>query len=83
MTNLSFSPFEFAHCDFRVYTCLCDSVTFWQLFSPSDQTHQFVYSVSENVFMYFRYVVDSGYVKQRQYNPSAGMYSLDVVQISK
>ncbi|KAK7246966.1 hypothetical protein RIF29_41839 [Crotalaria pallida] len=29
------------------------------------------------------YVIDSGYVKQRQYNPSAGMYSLDVVQISK
>ncbi|CAL1354901.1 unnamed protein product [Linum trigynum] len=29
------------------------------------------------------YVVDSGYVKQRQYNPSTGMYSLDVVQISK
>lgn len=30
-----------------------------------------------------RYVIDSGYVKQRQYNPSSGMYSLDVVQISK
>ncbi|CAN0896182.1 Probable pre-mRNA-splicing factor ATP-dependent RNA helicase DEAH4 [Linum grandiflorum] len=30
-----------------------------------------------------RYVIDSGYVKQRQYNPSTGMYSLDVVQISK
>ncbi|CAI9779386.1 unnamed protein product [Fraxinus pennsylvanica] len=29
------------------------------------------------------YVIDSGYVKQRQYNPSTGMYSLDVVQISK
>ncbi|XP_047258968.1 probable pre-mRNA-splicing factor ATP-dependent RNA helicase DEAH4 isoform X2 [Capsicum annuum] len=29
------------------------------------------------------YVIDSGYVKQRQYNPSAGMYSLEVVQISK
>ncbi|KAJ1401977.1 P-loop containing nucleoside triphosphate hydrolase [Sesbania bispinosa] len=29
------------------------------------------------------YVIDSGYVKQRQYNPSGGMYSLDVVQISK
>ncbi|TKY59874.1 ATP-dependent RNA helicase dhx8 [Spatholobus suberectus] len=29
------------------------------------------------------YVIDSGYVKQRQYNPSSGMYSLDVVQISK
>ncbi|CAK9137322.1 unnamed protein product [Ilex paraguariensis] len=29
------------------------------------------------------YVVDSGYVKQRQYNPSTGMYSLDVVPISK
>ncbi|XP_078434276.1 RNA helicase family protein isoform X2 [Wolffia australiana] len=29
------------------------------------------------------YVVDSGYVKQRQYNPSTGMYSLDVVQISR
>ena len=30
-----------------------------------------------------RYVIDAGYVKQRQYNPSTGMYSLDVVQISK
>ncbi|GKF21705.1 probable pre-mRNA-splicing factor ATP-dependent RNA helicase DEAH4 [Tanacetum coccineum] len=29
-----------------------------------------------------RYVIDSGYVKQRQYNPSTGMYSLDVVEIS-
>lgn len=29
------------------------------------------------------YVIDSGYVKQRQYNPATGMYSLDVVQISK
>lgn len=29
------------------------------------------------------YVIDGGYVKQRQYNPSSGMYSLDVVQISK
>ncbi|KAF4404815.1 hypothetical protein G4B88_006201 [Cannabis sativa] len=29
------------------------------------------------------YVIDSGYVKQRQYNSSTGMYSLDVVQISK
>ncbi|PKU68833.1 putative pre-mRNA-splicing factor ATP-dependent RNA helicase [Dendrobium catenatum] len=29
-----------------------------------------------------RYVIDTGYVKQRQYNPSTGMYSLDVVQIS-
>ncbi|ESQ34073.1 hypothetical protein EUTSA_v10006961mg [Eutrema salsugineum] len=29
------------------------------------------------------YVIDSGYVKQRQYNPSSGMYSLDVIQISK
>ncbi|XP_030459920.1 probable pre-mRNA-splicing factor ATP-dependent RNA helicase DEAH4 [Syzygium oleosum] len=29
------------------------------------------------------YVVDSGYVKQRGYNPSTGMYSLDVVQVSK
>uniref|UniRef100_A0A3Q7GI98 RNA helicase n=1 Tax=Solanum lycopersicum TaxID=4081 RepID=A0A3Q7GI98_SOLLC len=29
-----------------------------------------------------RYVIDSGYVKQRQYNPSTGMYSLEVVQIS-
>ncbi|CAI9116556.1 OLC1v1017738C1 [Oldenlandia corymbosa var. corymbosa] len=29
------------------------------------------------------YVIDSGYVKQRHYNPSTGMYSLDVVQISK
>ncbi|KAL1366650.1 hypothetical protein AAHE18_03G375000 [Arachis hypogaea] len=28
------------------------------------------------------YVIDSGYVKQRQYNPSTGMYSLDIVQIS-
>ncbi|KAG5520679.1 hypothetical protein RHGRI_033309 [Rhododendron griersonianum] len=28
------------------------------------------------------YVIDSGYVKQRQYNPSTGMYSLDVVPIS-
>lgn len=32
---------------------------------------------------YGRYVIDSGYVKQRQYNPVTGMYSLDVVQISK
>ncbi|KAK4377010.1 hypothetical protein RND71_003306 [Anisodus tanguticus] len=29
------------------------------------------------------YVIDSEYVKQRQYNPSTGMYSLEVVQISK
>ncbi|XP_051148923.1 probable pre-mRNA-splicing factor ATP-dependent RNA helicase DEAH4 isoform X2 [Andrographis paniculata] len=29
------------------------------------------------------YVIDCGFVKQRQYNPSTGMYSLDVVQISK
>lgn len=29
------------------------------------------------------YVIDSGYVKQRQYNPSTGMYSLDVMQISR
>ncbi|KAL3636450.1 hypothetical protein CASFOL_020997 [Castilleja foliolosa] len=29
------------------------------------------------------YVIDSGFVKQRQYNPSTGMYSLDVTQISK
>ncbi|XVF02692.1 hypothetical protein REPUB_Repub04eG0196400 [Reevesia pubescens] len=29
------------------------------------------------------YVIDPGYVKQRQYNPATGMYSLDVVQISK
>lgn len=29
------------------------------------------------------YVIDSGYVKQRQYNPSSGMYSLDVVPISR
>ncbi|KAK2975250.1 hypothetical protein RJ640_028002 [Escallonia rubra] len=29
------------------------------------------------------YVIDSGYVKQRQYNPASGMYSLDVVPISK
>ncbi|KNA17592.1 hypothetical protein SOVF_078270 [Spinacia oleracea] len=29
------------------------------------------------------YVIDSGYVKQRQYNPQTGMYSLDVVQISR
>ncbi|KAL2343445.1 hypothetical protein Fmac_004730 [Flemingia macrophylla] len=29
------------------------------------------------------YVIDSGYVKQKQYNPSSGMYALDVVQISK
>jgi ATP-dependent RNA helicase DHX8/PRP22 len=29
------------------------------------------------------YVIDSGYLKQRQYNPSSGMYSLDVVQISR
>ncbi|KAF9599639.1 hypothetical protein IFM89_001585 [Coptis chinensis] len=29
------------------------------------------------------YVIDSGYVKQRQYNPATGMYSLDIVQISR
>ncbi|KAK9707493.1 hypothetical protein RND81_07G201400 [Saponaria officinalis] len=29
------------------------------------------------------YVIDTGYVKQRQYNPSTGMYSLDVMQISR
>lgn len=28
-------------------------------------------------------MIDCGYVKQRQYNPSSGMYSLDVVQISR
>ena len=32
---------------------------------------------------FFRFVIDCGYVKQRQYNPSNGMYSLDVVQISR
>ncbi|KAH9613394.1 hypothetical protein KSS87_012375 [Heliosperma pusillum] len=29
------------------------------------------------------YVIDTGYVKQRQYNPATGMYSLDVMQISR
>ncbi|KAF5197860.1 Atp-dependent rna helicase dhx8 [Thalictrum thalictroides] len=29
------------------------------------------------------YVIDSGFVKQRQYNPATGMYSLDIVQISR
>ncbi|KAJ3671464.1 hypothetical protein LUZ60_007543 [Juncus effusus] len=29
------------------------------------------------------YVIDSGFVKQKQYNPSTGMHSLDVVQISR
>ncbi|GLJ23329.1 hypothetical protein SUGI_0441370 [Cryptomeria japonica] len=29
------------------------------------------------------YVIDPGFVKQRQYNPGTGMYSLDVVQISR
>ncbi|KAL8052426.1 hypothetical protein ABFX02_05G003200 [Erythranthe guttata] len=29
------------------------------------------------------YVIDAGFVKQRQYNPSTGMYSLDTIQISK
>ncbi|CAN6449195.1 unnamed protein product [Victoria cruziana] len=29
------------------------------------------------------YVIDAGYVKQRQYNPSTGMYSLDIVKISR
>ncbi|XP_020523399.1 probable pre-mRNA-splicing factor ATP-dependent RNA helicase DEAH4 isoform X2 [Amborella trichopoda] len=29
------------------------------------------------------YVIDSGYVKQRYYNPSKGMYSLDIVKISR
>ncbi|TVU25701.1 hypothetical protein EJB05_28206 [Eragrostis curvula] len=29
------------------------------------------------------FVIDCGYVKQRQYNPTSGMYSLDVVQISR
>nr|GEZ23481.1 probable pre-mRNA-splicing factor ATP-dependent RNA helicase DEAH4 [Tanacetum cinerariifolium] len=29
------------------------------------------------------YVIDSGYVKQRQYNLSTGIYSLDVVEISR
>ncbi|XP_052185783.1 probable pre-mRNA-splicing factor ATP-dependent RNA helicase DEAH4 isoform X2 [Diospyros lotus] len=29
------------------------------------------------------YVIDSGYVKQRLYNPSTGMHSLDVIQISR
>lgn len=29
------------------------------------------------------YVIDCGFVKQRQYQPSTGMYSLDVVPISK
>ncbi|KAL9225588.1 hypothetical protein vseg_001493 [Gypsophila vaccaria] len=29
------------------------------------------------------YVIDAGYVKQRQYNPATGMYSLDVMQISR
>ncbi|CAO2829439.1 unnamed protein product [Amaranthus hypochondriacus] len=29
------------------------------------------------------YVIDCGYVKQKQYNPATGMYSLDVVKISR
>ncbi|KAF0897298.1 hypothetical protein E2562_035582 [Oryza meyeriana var. granulata] len=29
------------------------------------------------------FVIDCGYVKQRQYNPLSGMYSLDIVQISR
>ncbi|KAK1266012.1 putative pre-mRNA-splicing factor ATP-dependent RNA helicase [Acorus gramineus] len=29
------------------------------------------------------YVIDCGYVKQRQYNPTTGIYSLDTVQISR
>ncbi|ERN11836.1 hypothetical protein AMTR_s00020p00055390 [Amborella trichopoda] len=29
------------------------------------------------------YVIDSGYVKERNYNPSKGMYSLDIVKISR
>ncbi|XP_073021515.1 probable pre-mRNA-splicing factor ATP-dependent RNA helicase DEAH4 isoform X1 [Primulina eburnea] len=29
------------------------------------------------------YVIDAGFVKQRQYNPLTGLYSLDAVQISK
>ncbi|EPS69425.1 hypothetical protein M569_05341, partial [Genlisea aurea] len=29
------------------------------------------------------YVIDSGFVKQRQYNPTTRMYSLDAVEISK
>lgn len=40
-------------------------------------------SLESNYLYIDRYVVDSGYVKQRQYNPATGMYSLDVVQISK
>ncbi|MBA0648802.1 hypothetical protein Goklo_016447, partial [Gossypium klotzschianum] len=39
--------------------------------------------VKDNYLYIDRYVIDSGYVKQRQYNPATGMYSLDVVQISK
>jgi hypothetical protein len=35
------------------------------------------------IYYFTRFVIDCGYVKQRQYNPSTGMYSLDVVQISR
>jgi len=39
--------------------------------------------INNTISYFFRFVIDCGYVKQRQYNPSSGMYSLDVVQISR
>ncbi|KAJ6771504.1 ATP-DEPENDENT RNA HELICASE [Salix koriyanagi] len=45
-------------------------------------SHVFPMTLQDNQTLII-YVIDSGYVKQRQYNPSTGMYSLDIVQISK
>lgn len=39
--------------------------------------------INDTISFSTRFVIDCGYVKQRQYNPSTGMYSLDVVQISR
>lgn len=39
--------------------------------------------ITDSISYFIRFVIDCGYVKQRQYNPSSGMYSLDVVQISR
>jgi hypothetical protein len=53
-------------------------LTLWCFFLVIFQKH-----INDIISYFLRFVIDCGYVKQRQYNPSSGMYSLDVVQISR
>jgi hypothetical protein len=43
----------------------------------------FYENINDSISYFIRFVIDCGYVKQQKYNPSSGMYSLDVVQISR